>query len=163
MQLKHPALQASLSLCLFILLWQGLASFLNTSTLPQPMLVLDILLNEINSGQLIHHLTATMRRLIFSFAIAMFLGCAIGIGLGLNKALDNFFDTWLVIFLNVPALVTIILCYVWFGLTDTAAILAVVINKLPNVIVTLREGTKALDKDLLAMAKCYRFTKLKTL
>lgn len=163
MQLKHPVLQAILSLCLFILLWQSLASYLNTDTLPTPLVVLDILLHEINSGQLTHHLGATMRRLVFSFCIAMFLGCAIGISLGLNKALDNFFDAWLIIFLNIPALVTIILCYVWFGLTDTAAILAVVINKLPNVIVTLREGTKALDKDLLAMAKCYRFTKLKTL
>jgi NitT/TauT family transport system permease protein len=163
MQLKHPALQASLSLVLFILLWQGLANLLNNPTLPTPWAVLTILLDEINSGQLTHHLSATMSRLAFSFCISMFLGCAIGISLGLNKALDNFFDTWLLIFLNIPALVTIILCYVWFGLTETAAILAVVINKLPNVIVTLREGTRALDKDLLAMAKCYRFTRLKTL
>ncbi len=163
MRLQHPSLQAALSLCLFILLWQGLASVLNTSTLPPPIVVLDILLDEIKSGQLLHHLSATMGRLAFSFSIAMLLGCAIGISLGLNKSLDHFFDTWLLIFLNIPALVTIILCYVWFGLTETAAILAVVINKLPNVIVTLREGTKALDKDLFAMAKCYRFTKLKTL
>ena len=163
MRLQHPSLQAALSLCLFIFLWQGLASLLNTSTLPPPIVVLDILLDEIKSGQLLHHLSATMSRLAFSFSIAMLLGCAIGISLGLNKSLDHFFDTWLLIFLNIPALVTIILCYVWFGLTETAAILAVVINKLPNVIVTLREGTKALDKDLFAMAKCYRFTKLKTL
>jgi NitT/TauT family transport system permease protein len=77
--------------------------------------------------------------------------------------LNAFFDNWLVIFLNVPALVTVILCYVWFGLTESAAILAVVLNKVPNVIVTLREGTRALDKELLNMAKCYRFGKIKTL
>ena len=45
--------------------------------------------------------------------------------------------------LNVPALVTIILCYVWFGLNDTAAIVAVAINKIPTVIVTVREGARA--------------------
>jgi NitT/TauT family transport system permease protein len=55
------------------------------------------------------------------------------------------------------------LCYVWFGLVESAAILAVVVNKLPNVIVTLREGTRALDQDLLDMAQCYRFSKRKTL
>ena len=93
----------------------------------------------------------------------MLLGCAIGIVLGRNKKLDAFFDNWLVIFLNVPALVTIILCYVWFGLVESAAILAVVINKLPNVIVTIREGTRTLDQDLLDMARCYRFSKRKTL
>lgn len=163
MRLQHPALQSSLSLCLLLLLWQGLAAVLKTATLPPPLLVLDILWAEIQSGQLTHHLSATMGRLAFSFSIAMLLGCAIGISLGLNKTLDRFFDSWLLIFLNIPALVTIILCYVWFGLTETAAILAVVVNKLPNVIVTLREGTKALDKDLLAMAKCYQFSPLNTL
>jgi len=161
--LKKPSIQAPLSLCLLLLLWHGLASFLNTSSLPAPLLVLNILLDEIISGQLIQHLTATFTRLIISFSIAMFFGCIMGISLGLNKQLDNFFDTWLVIFLNIPALVTIILCYVWFGLTEMAAILAVIINKLPNVIVTLREGTRALDTELLAMAKCYRFSKIKTL
>jgi NitT/TauT family transport system permease protein len=91
------------------------------------------------------------------------MGSAIGILLGRSKKLNAFFDNWLVIFLNVPALVTIILCYVWLGLVESAAILAVVINKLPNVIVTVREGTRALDQDLLDMARCYGFSKRKTL
>lgn len=115
------------------------------------------------SGQLPFHLGVTLLRLIVSFAVAMLLGCAIGIVLGRKKKLDAFFDNWLVIFLNVPALVTIILCYVWFGLVESAAILAVVINKLPNVIVTIREGTRTLDQDLLDMARCYHFGKRKTL
>jgi NitT/TauT family transport system permease protein len=93
----------------------------------------------------------------------MLLGCAIGIALGNNKSLNAFFDHWLVIFLNIPALVTIILCYIWFGLVEWAAILAVVVNKLPNVIVTIREGARALDKDLLEMAESYRFGRRKTL
>ena len=57
---------------------------------------------------------------------------------------------------------TIILCYVWFGLGESAAILAVVINKLPNVIVTIREGTRTLNRDLLEMASSYRIGKYKT-
>jgi NitT/TauT family transport system permease protein len=91
------------------------------------------------------------------------LGSAIGIVLGRHKKLDAFFDNWLVIFLNIPALVTIILCYVWFGLIESAAILAVVINKLPSVIVTIREGARSLDQDLLDMARCFRFSQRKTL
>ena len=69
----------------------------------------------------------------------------------------------MVIFLNIPALVTVILCYVWFGLVESAAILAVVINKLPNVVVTIREGARALDQDLLDMARSYRLGRRKTL
>jgi len=153
---------ATLSLILLIAIWHGLAIFINDNTLPTPVEVLQVFWQEIKSGELPHHLGITLLRLIASFSIAMFLGCAIGIVLGRNKKLDAFFDNWLIIFLNIPALVTIILCYVWFGLVESAAILAVVINKLPNVIVTIREGTKALDKDLLEMAHCYNFSKKKT-
>jgi len=153
----------TLSLLVFLSVWQGLAAYLNSNTLPTPESVAKVFWQACVSGQLPYHLGITLLRLIVSFSIAMLLGCAIGIVLGRNKQLDAFFDNWLVIFLNVPALVTIILCYVWFGLVESAAILAVVINKLPNVIVTIREGTRTLDQDLLDMARCYRFSKRKTL
>jgi NitT/TauT family transport system permease protein len=154
---------STLSLVAFLAIWQGLAVYLNSNTLPAPEAVARVFWQTCLSGQLPFHLGVTLLRLVVSFTIAMLLGCAIGIVLGRNKKLDAFFDNWLVIFLNVPALVTIILCYVWFGLVESAAILAVVINKLPNVIVTIREGTRALDQDLLEMARCYRFSKRKTL
>jgi NitT/TauT family transport system permease protein len=152
-----------LSLLAFLAVWQGLAVYLNSNTLPTPEKVAVVFWQGCVSGQLPFHLGATLLRLVVSFSIAMLLGCAIGIVLGRNKKLDAFFDNWLVIFLNIPALVTIILCYVWFGLVESAAILAVVINKLPNVIVTIREGTRTLDQDLLEMARCYHFNRRKTL
>ena len=64
------------------------------------------------------------------------------------KILDDYFDGWLILSLNVPALVTIILCFIWFGLNEVAAILAVAVNKIPTVTVILREGTKAIEDAL---------------
>jgi NitT/TauT family transport system permease protein len=147
----------------FLLLWQLLSAFLDNHSLPTPIKVAHVLWQEIKSGQLPYNLGVTLLRLLVSFTIAMILGCAMGIALGLNEKLNLFFDNWLVIALNIPALVTIILCYVWFGLVEYAAILAVVINKLPNVIVTIREGTRSLDRDLMDMARCYGFGMRKTL
>lgn len=159
LQKFYPAL----SLAVFLAIWQGLALVLDSTLLPSPAMVVGVFWMELASGQLTYHLGATLIRLIVSFTIAMLLGSALGLALGRNKKLDMFFDNWLVIFLNVPALVTIILCYVWFGLTETSAILAVVINKLPNVIVTIREGARTLDQDLLDMARCYRLNRMNTL
>ncbi|NOT86527.1 MAG: ABC transporter permease [Methylococcaceae bacterium] len=153
----------ALSLLIFLCLWQLLAVWVNSVTLPPPIAVAKVFWQAILSGELPYHLGVTLLRLTISFIIAMLLGCAIGILLGRNKALDGLFDQWLIIFLNVPALVSMILCYVWFGLTESAAILAVVINKIPNVVVTVREGTRALNQDLSEMARCYRFSKRKTL
>lgn len=153
----------TLSIFTFLSLWQMLAIYLHSSLLPAPIVVAQSIFTHWQSGELPHHLSVTLLRLAQSFSISMLLGCMIGIALGLNEKLNAFFDNWLVIFLNIPALVTVILCYVWFGMTESAAILAVVLNKVPNVIVTLREGTRALDKNLLNMAKCYGFSHYKTL
>ncbi len=154
---------STLSILVFLSLWQLLAWYLNSSLLPLPQTVAYVFFAHCQSGELPYHLGVTMLRLLVSFFISMSIGCIIGVALGRNEKLNAFLDHWLVIFLNVPALVTIILCYVWFGLSESAAILAVVINKVPNVIVTLREGTRALDKDLLNMAKSYQLSQFKTL
>jgi NitT/TauT family transport system permease protein len=159
---RRSQLLAALSLLVLLGLWQLLAMALNSPSLPLPVKVASVFWQACVSGELPFHLGVTLLRLLASFTIAMLLGCAIGVLLGRNTAFDAFFDNWLVIFLNVPALVTIILCYVWFGLVESAAIAAVVINKVPNVVVTIREGTRALDKDLLEMAQSYRFSKRKT-
>ena len=153
----------TLSILVFLSLWQLLAWCLQSSLLPLPQTVAHVFFTHCQSGELPYHLGVTLLRLLVSFFISMSIGCVIGVALGRNEKLNAFFDHWLVIFLNVPALVTIILCYVWLGLSESAAILAVVINKVPNVIVTLREGTRALDKDLLNMAKSYQFSQFKTL
>ena len=50
-----------------------------------------------------------------------------------------------------------------FGRTEVAAIVAVAVNKLPNVAVTVREGARALSRDLAEMAHMYRFGPWKTL
>ncbi len=151
------------SIFVFLSGWQILAWQLNSTLLPTPQTVAQVFLTHCLSGELLYHLGATLRRLVISFCIAMTIGSALGIALGRNNTLNAFFDHWLVMFLNIPALVTIILCYVWFGLSEFSAILAVVINKVPNVIVTLREGARALDNDLLNMAKSYQFSRFKTL
>jgi NitT/TauT family transport system permease protein len=152
-----------LSILALLVLWQLAAVSAGSLLLPGPMAVFMVLGRELASGRLPFHLGMTLTRLAVSFSLSMLLGTFLGIALGRFPKLDRFFDSWLVIALNIPALVTIILCYVWFGLIETAAITAVVINKLPNVIVTLREGTRHLNRDLLEMAAVYRFGRLKTL
>lgn len=152
-----------LSVLLLFGLWELSARIADSPLLPSPPYVIDVLFRSIRSGELPHHLGATMARLMLSFSISMAIGTLIGITLGRHPSLDRIVDSWLVLLLSIPALVTMILCYVWMGLTEAAAVSAVVLNKMPNVIVTVREGTRALDRDLLEMARIYRFGQLKTL
>jgi NitT/TauT family transport system permease protein len=86
----------------------------------------------------------------------MAVGIAIGYAMGRSVFTDQLLDPLLILALNVPALVVIILAYIWIGLTEAAAIAAVAINKIPNVAVTIREGARALDRGLNDMAAVYR-------
>jgi NitT/TauT family transport system permease protein len=80
----------------------------------------------------------------------------IGLLMGRSRIVDQLGDPWLVVLLNLPALVIIVLAYVWAGLTETAAIAAVALNKLPVATVTVREGARALDTGLDEMAQVFR-------
>ena len=146
---------------MFFFLWEILAFFLNSSVFPSSIIIFKILLAEINEGELFFHLGITLYRVFISFFIALIIGTIVGILMGNNKRINSFLDGWNILFLNIPALVLIILSYVWFGLTELAAIIAVSLNKIPNVIVTVREGAKSIDRKLLEIAYIYKIPKLK--
>lgn len=151
------------SIGVLLLLWGLLAVSLDSRVLPGPAEVLQVSVAAVASGELPYHLGVTLARVLVSFALAMAIGSAIGLAMGRLRRVDRFFDFWLILFLNIPALVTIILCYIWFGLTEVAAILAVAVNKIPNAAVTMREGARALDRQYLDFAKVYELSRWKTL
>ena len=153
----------SLSLLGFVAVWQVAAWAAASDLLPTPTAVMALLWKHSLSGELGHHLQITLARVAVAFVIAMAVGTAIGIVMGRSQRLDMTLDGILVLGLNIPALVTIILCYLWFGLTEVAAVLAVAVNKIPTVVVTVREGAKAVDRELMAVAKVYRVGRLATL
>lgn len=154
--MKHAALLRFGSLLIFFLLWQLVAWIADTTLLPGPSIVLLRMWLYCLSGELPFHLGITLLRVAASFAIAMLIGTAVGIIMGRSQRSDLVLDGLLVLGLNIPALVTIILCYIWFGLTEVAAITAVAVNKIPTVVVMVREGARAVDTRLLAVGQAYR-------
>lgn len=145
-----------LSLALLVVCWHAAASISAAHALPTPYEVVERMAAEVKSGALLHHLSITLARVAAAFIVAMALGSAIGVAMGRRQWLDRLGDPWLVLLLNLPALVIIVLAYIWIGLNEVAAIGAVALNKLPNAIVGLREGAKALDPQYDELAKVYR-------
>lgn len=147
---------AIISTLVLLAVWSLSAAAIERKILPAPWAVAEIIIEETASGRLPWHLYCTLTRVAAAFTIALLGGIAIGLAMGRSRTVNQALDVWLVVLLNLPALVIIILAYVWFGLTEVAAIGAVALNKLPNVIVTIREGARALDPDLDQMAQAFR-------
>jgi NitT/TauT family transport system permease protein len=147
-----------------IALWQGCAVWVADPRLfPGPVAVAGAFAAESHHGVLLHHLLATLSRVAASFVVAMVIGTAVGLAMGRSRIIDSLFDGWLILFLNLPALVVIVLAYVWFGLTEAAAVGAVAVNKIPSVVATVREGARALDRSLIEMAEVYKLGWRRTL
>ncbi|MXQ12370.1 ABC transporter permease [Microvirga makkahensis] len=155
--------QGIASVLLFLCLWQVGSGWAESRLFPGPLTVFRSLMREALHGPLIDHLSITLARVSISFIIAMAIGTVLGVALGRLPWLDRWINPWLVILLNVPALVVIILTYVWLGLVETALLVAVAVNKVPNVAVTLREGARALERDYAEVAQIYRFGPWRTL
>jgi NitT/TauT family transport system permease protein len=151
------------SVALFVAVWQVAAGAIGSRLFPSAGAVFAALVRECVDGPLLFHLSVTLARVAAAFVIAMAIGSAIGIVMGRSRTIDVLFDSWLVLLLNLPALVIIVLAYVWFGLTEAAAIGAVALNKIPAVAVTLREGARALDHRYAEMADSFRVGRWRTL
>ena len=145
-----------ISLLLLLGVWQVLAMAFPARLFPTPVAVAAQLWQHLTEGRLLSDLGKTLTRAFTAFAVAMLLGTAIGIGLGRSRLADRLFSSWLVIGLNLPAIVIAIMLYIWLGLTEFALILAVVLNKLPLVVTTIREGVRSFSADYDDLARAYR-------
>lgn len=153
---RVPGLVPVLSLAGLGLVWVGAAALSDPTVLPAPTEVWRLILAEAARGALAHHVLATLGRVAAAFVLAMGIGGVLGLVLGARPGLDRWLGPWVTVLLNVPALVVIVLCYLWIGLNETAAITAVALNKMAMVTVTVREGVRSLDPRLAEMARAYR-------
>jgi NitT/TauT family transport system permease protein len=151
------------SLLAILLVWQVAAHFANPRLLPSPEAVLDAIRVQWASGELPFALAVTIARVAAAFALAMAGGSALGYAMGRRESVERWFDAPIIVLLNLPALVIIVLAYIWIGLNEAAAIGAVALNKLPNTVVTMREGARTLDVDLDEMAAVFGFSRAKRL
>lgn len=161
----HPSLPVVvISLFGLYLIWV-LAAWVTSdgAVLPGPAEVWRVGLLEGRSGELQRQIWATLKRVAMAFALAMVFGTVAGLLLGFYPYLNRWFGPWLIVLLNIPALVVIVLCYLWIGLNEVAAVTAVALNKMAMVAVTLREGVQALDPKLGEMARVFRMRPIQRL
>ncbi|RAH99350.1 ABC transporter permease [Acuticoccus sediminis] len=161
--LSPRLIATALSVAAFFALWLLGTWWMGPRLCPSPVSVFGFIASETASGELPYHLGVTLARVAAAFVIAMAVGTAAGLAMGRSTLANTLGEPWLILLLNAPALIVIVLAYIWIGLTESAAILAVALNKIPNVTVTIREGARAMDPALMEMAKVYRFSRGKTL
>ncbi|MAW26274.1 MAG: ABC transporter permease [Gammaproteobacteria bacterium] len=148
----------TISLVLLVITWLVASHFAQSDAFPGPAAVGEKMIQEGLSGELWTHLGATFARVFVAFGCAWACGLVVGALLGRSEALDQWFWPWVNTFLNMPALVVIVICYLGLGMTELAAILAVVVNKAPLIVVNVRDGVRQFESRYEEFASIYRLS-----
>jgi len=164
--LKSPKLARTLFLPAVLVFWlisnrliENAWDF-DSTVLATPMEVWDFMIAELAGDtvapkNLYETFGISLRRLGIGFAISMILGTAIGLGMGLSKAINAFFHDWVMGLLAMPALAWALFLSLIFGFDDTGPILAVTLAGIPFVIVNVREGVRDTPTELFDMSTAF--------
>lgn len=136
-------------------IWQGIAVVIDIGLLPTPTQVIVAGWGLVTSGLFFQELGSSMIRILIGFGTALLTGIVVGILMGARRFWDEFFQDIVVLGLSLPGLIYALMCVMIFGLGLLAPVIAILLAAYPFVAVNIREGVKAIDKDLLDMSRAY--------
>jgi NitT/TauT family transport system permease protein len=152
-----------IALTLGIVVWQGVSMFFLPVVFPGPVALLDRMIAIYSDPASYLIVAQTLERIFEGFVISMVAGTAFGLLMGLKRDIEIFFDSWIMVLLTVPAVCWAFLSVLWFGLSNAAPILTIVLIVFPFVVMNVWEGTKAVEKDLVEMARVFKADRYLTL
>ncbi len=147
-----------LALVILLGLWLGF-SFLLPGFIPGPWPVIATMWGNIASGDALQHLTPTLIRVGCGLLLTMALGTVVGTIMGLSWKGELYLDSVVMVGLTVPAIVYGIVCVIWFGVTNLAAIVAIGIAAFPAVAISVWKGIKGIDTELVGMGRAFRLSR----
>ena len=138
-----------------LLAWLGLSFLFPETVLPGPWQTIQVLADNFANGDILSHLAATLGRVLGGLVLAMAVGIPVGVLMGVNRLAEKTLDVWVMVALTVPSLCYAIFAFIWIGLNETAAIVAIGLTSAPSIAINLWEGVKNIDTRLFQMARVF--------
>jgi NitT/TauT family transport system permease protein len=145
----------AVSIVAMMIVWWLMTFFFSASLVPRPIETLSEVVSIVTSGSFFSEMGATLRRVGVGFGIAMLISIPLGILMGTVKWLENFFEPPVILGLTMPGLVWAVMAIMFFGLNETSAYAAVAVTILPMLAISLWQGTKSIEKDLIDMSTAF--------
>ncbi len=139
-----------------LVFWQLVSLLFLDMFLPGPLVLLDRMISVYGDPASFLVVGVTLLRIVEGLVICMIIGTVLGLAMGLERNVEAFFDSWVMVLLTFPAVCWAFLSVLWFGLSDIGPILTVVLIVFPFVTMNIWEGTKAVEKELVDMATVYK-------
>lgn len=142
----------------WVLVWQGVSSFINQSLLfPGPLQSLTALFFLMRTSTFWLSIFYTMIRVLIGFALALFTGTSMGILCAVNPILDRFLSPLRGLIRSTPVSSFIILVLLWLS-QDITPVFISFLMVLPVIWINIQESFLAVDPTLIEMAGHYGFS-----
>lgn len=141
----------------FLLIWEGIAQsgLFATHLLPPPSTLPGTLISEIQLGFWQSMVWASLRHYTVGFVLGTFFGVALGVSVALSPRVEAS-QAWLArVFRPIPPLAWIPFAIIWFGISETAAAFIISIGIFWINYFTAMAAVKAVDKDLIEVARAF--------
>ena len=143
------------SIAALLLIWWLLSLLFPPTLIPEPWETFGEVFSIMTTGDFFVEMGNTLRRVLVGFGIAMALSIPLGILMGTLRSLESFFEPPVILGLTMPGLIWAVLMIMFFGLTETSAYAAVAVTIFPMLAISIWQGTKSIDKDLIDMSKAF--------
>lgn len=137
------------------IVWGLLSLTLPPNIFPGPIETAQTLWQLTVNQEIWIDLWMTLLRVGGGLLLAMLLGVPIGVIMGLNRYAEGILSVWVMIGMTVPSLCYVILAFMWLGLNEWAAIIAIAVTAAPSITINIWEGVKNVDTKLVAMARVF--------
>jgi NitT/TauT family transport system permease protein len=146
------------SILTMVLIWWILSLFFPPTLVPKPFDTFAEVATLIGTGNFFSEMGSTLRRVLVGFGLAMIVSIPLGILMGTLRSFESFFEPPVILGLTMPGLIWAVLMIMFFGLNETSAYAAVAITIMPMLAISIWQGTKSIDKDLIDMSKAFHAT-----
>jgi NitT/TauT family transport system permease protein len=131
--------------------------------LPGPPRVLEALRGLSASGDLWSNLGITLGRVAAGFIMATLIGLPLGILLGANRRLGEFFEPIIPVMNTVSSAIWAIFAIIWFGISNATTIFVVFMTAMPLIITNVWQGTRTVNADFIELAHTLRMPQYKVM
>ena len=155
--LLHPKIMGIVWL---FVIWEITSLLTPAGLLPPPYVVIrEVVVRVILREGFLAHVGVTLIRILIGFTISYLIGMSMGVMMGAKKFWEEFFTDYVIIGLTIPSLAWAVIGVLWFGLKPLTPVFATVMIVFPYVAANFWEGVKAVDKDLVDMARAFDVSK----
>ncbi|MEV7012872.1 ABC transporter permease subunit [Streptosporangium sp. NPDC051022] len=144
------------TLALLLLIWQQVAQRLPAAILPTPARVGAAAGGMLAGGELARAWGQTVVQVAAAMAVASVAGVGLGLLLGWYRPLDRLLSPLLGALFLTPRIALVPLIALWFGLQDLAKIVLILAFGLFEVLFTVRDGVRGLERSYVELGRAYR-------